>query len=203
MQPTHAVSTTTHSNRGIAMQPTKTLSTVSSVLPVTDERPSGIRFVTKTRPAVAPRTELLASQVHSVALAEIAWFFTRDTSDETSERAAARIYWWLRTLDPSEQQTLALRYEAMPCPKSLERHWGNGGYALALSLACASLWRPQGTPRHSLEREASDQLEAAVEKHGDRVLEHIKRRAEWDFTDALSAYAHARGRVPSVIPVSQ
>jgi hypothetical protein len=86
----------------------------------------------------------------------------------------------------------------MPCPASLEAHWGQGGYALALSLACASLWRPQGTPPLA---GASDQLEAAAEQHGDRVLDHIKRRAEWDFTSALSAYAS--GRAPSVIPVSQ
>jgi len=204
MPPSHtAVSSFTHANRGIAMQ-TSTLSTLSPVSTIKGERPSGLRLRAERPVAPAARpTELHASQVDAVARREIEWFFTSAATDAASDGARARIYAWIHTLGRPEQETLALRYDPMPCPTSLEEHWGDGGFALGLSLAFAGPWRPYGRPRHSLEREASDQLEEAVKQHGPGVLDHIKCRAEWDLAAALGAYADARGRVPSVIPAER
>jgi len=73
------------------------------------------------------------------------------------------------------------------------------GYALVLSNAAASSWRPTGRRSFVRERAASEQLRAAVYDHGPRALRHLTRRAEWDFATALRAYAKARGRAPSAL----
>ena len=211
-QPTRSQSS--HSNRGIAMQPNHTQSPLSnqgitmhssSALTITAaapaDRPSGIRLRTP-RPVESGTepTELRASQVDGVARSEIAWFFERELGGPISA-AEAQITAWLSALSPAQQQTLALRYESMDCPAALEERLG-GGFALGLSLAAAGHWRPAGRRRDSFERQATHQLEAAVAQHGDKVLRQIERRAEWDFASALHAYARARGRAPSVLPVT-
>lgn len=140
-----------------------------------------------------------ASQVDAVAVDEIAWFFTCTDTDAASIEARAVIESWLGTLEPADQQALALRYDPLPCPPSLEAEWQEG-FALALSLASSSRWRPAGLPQPVLERLASDQLEDAVRRHGPGVLRGLRRRADWAFANAVRAYATARGRTPSVLP---
>lgn len=142
---------------------------------------------------------LRASQVDSVAVDEIAWFFTSTDTDSASAEARALIESWLGTLEPADQQALALRYDPLPCPPSLEDEW-HEGFALALSLASAARWRPVGLPCPAVERLASEQLEDAVRRHGPGVLRGIQRRADWAFATATRAYAKARGRAPSALP---
>jgi hypothetical protein len=160
-------------------------------------------FTTSTRTAMPTETTtqvttLRASQVDAVAEEEIHWFFTCTDNDQRSAEARAIIDSWLGAVDPADQQALALRYEPMPSPPALEEEWQDG-FALALSLA-ATQWRPNGLPRPALERLASDQLEDAVRRHGKGVLRGIARRADWDFSTAVRAYAKVRGRAPSVLP---
>ena len=68
-------------------------------------------------------------------------------------------------------------------------------------LAHASAYErwPNVPQRGAHLRQASLQLEAAVEKHGPRVLCHLTYRSEWTFAAALRAYVKARGRAPSVL----
>lgn len=144
---------------------------------------------------------LPASHVEDVARREIEWFLTTEATDEASELARARIQAWALALDPDDQETLTLRYDPMPpCPRSLEEHWSDGGFALAIRLLYTQTWRPNGRPRNSTEREVSDQLEASVERNGSRVLEHVKSRADVMFSSALAAYIRVRGCAPCVIP---
>jgi len=122
----------------------------------------------------APRDATLrASQVDAVAVDEITFFFTSTDADAASVEARAIIESWLGTLEPADQQALALRYDPLPCPPSLEDEWQEG-FALALSLA-STQWRPAGYPRHTVERLASDQLEDAVRRHGPGVPPILSR----------------------------
>jgi hypothetical protein len=141
---------------------------------------------------------LRASQVDSVAVDEIAWLFTCSDDDVASVAARAVIDARLATLDPADQQALALRYDPLPCPPSLKDEW-HEGFALALSLASAARWRPVGLPCPAVERLASEQLADAVRRHGPGVLRGIRRRADWAFATAMRAYAKARGRAPSAL----
>jgi hypothetical protein len=156
-----------------------------------------------------PRAEaaptLRASEVDHVAAEEIEFFFTSDADDNDVDvdavRARAIIASWIAELAPGDAETLALYYEPEPWPESIR---GEGldytsGYALVLSRASASPWRPYRRRRFAAERIASEQLGAAVLERGPRALRHLTRRAEWDFATALRAYAKARGRAPSVL----
>jgi hypothetical protein len=182
------------------MQPIH-LSTISPVVATPDQSSQFRLRTSRTVESPVQQRSLFASQVDNVARREVEWFFASDAAtDAASQDARARIAAWLGALSYAEQQTLALRYDPFPCPYSLEEHFEEGGFALALSLAFAGTWRPCGHPRHTKERVASDHLEAAVQQHGPRILRHLKRRAQADFDAALRAYAHARGRAPSVLP---
>ena len=208
MNPANAVLPVTHTNRGIAVnsasqaivnQPNTAFATHSVVCEVAKKHTSEDCRAAERQ---AHRRELLAWQKEDIARREIAWYYTSEATDEASNDARERIYLCIQALDYREQATLALRYEPLPCPRSLEQHWGHGGYALALSLAFAGPWRPYGRPRYSLERDASDQLEEAVGRHGARVLDQIKSRAETDFAAALAAYIQMRGAAPCLLPRS-
>jgi hypothetical protein len=154
-------------------------------------------------PAALPEevTLLRASQVDSVAAHEIDFFFTSDSDDDASVQARAVIASWIAELAPRDKEALALYYEPEPWPESIldEGLDYASGYALVLSRASASAWRPGRRRRFAAEQIANEQLRAAVLKRGPRALRHLTRRAEWDFATALRAYARTRGRAPSVL----
>jgi len=162
---------------------------------------STTRLRASALPITAVRVRpLRASQVRAVAAAEIEWFHTTHETDAASVHARALIGEWIATLDDSEQEALALRHDPLPEPTFIRRHCG-GSFALAVRLATTSRWRPDGRPRLGAERAVSGQLVNAVKHHGSGVLRGLARRADWTFAGALRAYAEARGRVPSVVPV--
>jgi len=143
---------------------------------------------------------LHASRVDSVAAEEIEFFFTSDPNDGAVQ-ARAVIASWIAELAPRDQEALALYYEPEPWPESIldEGLDYSSGYALVLSRASASAWRPNHRRQFAAEQIASEQLRAAVLERGPRALRHLTRRAEWDFATALRAYAKTRGRAPSVL----
>ncbi len=155
-------------------------------------------------PAALPEevTLLLASQVDHVAAEEIEFFFTSDSDDDASIQARAVIASWIAELAHRDKEALALYYEPEPWPESIldEGLDYSSGYALVLSRASASTWRPHRRRRFAAEQIANEQLRAAVFECGPRALRHLTRRAEWDFATALRAYAKTRGRAPSVLP---
>jgi hypothetical protein len=153
---------------------------------------------------------LRASHVRSVAEEELAFFFTTpstndtwsdDEDDETSVHARRVIGDWIATLPEPDQQVLSLYFDREPWPASIQREEipCSGGYALLLALASPYSYWPNDTRRQGHVRQASIQLEAAVQKHGPVVLRHLARQSEWSFATALRAYVHARGRAPSVL----
>jgi hypothetical protein len=152
-----------------------------------------------------PRTEevplLRASQVDSVAAEEIEFFFTSDADHDACVQARAVIASWIAELAHRDKEALALYYEPEPWPESIlnERLDYSSGYALVLSRASASTWRPHRRRHFAAEQIANEQLRAAVFECGPRALRHLTRRAEWDFATALRAYAKTRGRAPSVL----
>jgi hypothetical protein len=154
-------------------------------------------------PAALPEevTLLRASQVDSVAAHEIEFFFTNDSEDRAAVQARAVIASWIAELAPRDLEALALYYEPEPWPESIldEGLDYSSGYALVLSRASASAWRPNRRRQFAAEQIANEQLCAAVLKRGPRALRHLTRRAEWDFATALRAYARTRGRAPSVL----
>jgi hypothetical protein len=154
-------------------------------------------------PATLPEevTLLRASQVDCVAAQEIEFFFTSDSDDGASVQARAVIANWIAELAPRDKEAFALYYEPEPWPDSIldEGLDYSSGYALVLSRASASAWRPHRRRHFAAEQIASEQLCAAVLERGPRALRHVTRRAEWDFATALRAYAKTRGRAPSVL----
>jgi hypothetical protein len=144
---------------------------------------------------------LHASQVDYVAAEEVEFFFASDPEDRASIQARAVIASWIAELDPRDKEALALYYEPEPWPESIldEGLDYSSGYALVLSRASASAWRPHRRRRFAAEQMANEQLRAAVLERGPRALRHLTRRAEWDFAAALRAYSKTRGRAPSVL----
>jgi hypothetical protein len=166
----------------------------------TPSRPSHIRSLRPVR-AVEPdhADELRASQLFSVAAAEIQWFFTSTDTEGPALQARAIIEGWLNALDSSARRTLALRFDPTPWPERMQAEGLDSGYALVVSLVSTAPWHAESGPHQKLHRRASDQLEAAVRQRGISVMRGVSRRADWDFADAVRAYAKARGRVPSVL----
>jgi len=144
--------------------------------------------------------ELRASQLANVASEEIEWFFTTNDTDGPATQARAIIEGWLLTLDIAELRALILRFDPAPWPEALQEEGFENGYALAISLVSTGRWHAESRVHHEEHRRASDRLEAAVRKHGVKVMRGISRRADWDFADAVCAYAKARGRTSSVVP---
>ena len=151
-------------------------------------------------PRADAASTLRASQVDHVAMEEIEFFFTSDPDDDAAQ-ARAVIASWIAELDPRDKEALALYYEPEPWPESIldEGLDYSSGYALVLSRASASAWRPNRRRRFAAEQMANEQLRAAVLERGPRALRHLTRRAEWDFAAALRAYSKTRGRAPSVL----
>jgi hypothetical protein len=153
-----------------------------------------------------PRAEaaptLRASQVLSVAADEIDWLHenTDDETDPACVQARATIEAWLNELSPEHQLAIALHHDPMPWPEKLPGH-EEDSFALVLHLLCPSTERDMRcyTPEQ-LALRARRRLEIKLEREGTRSLPTLVRRARWLFSDALRAYAEARGRVASVVP---
>jgi hypothetical protein len=151
----------------------------------------------------AAAATLRPSQVLSAATDEIDWLYenTDDETDPECIRARATIESWLGELSFEDQLTIALHHDAMPWPAELPGH-EEDSFALILQLLYPSSRRNrkcQYAPRQ-LELRARRRLELWIECKGLRVIDHVIRRARWQFEDAVRAYAEVRGRVPSVVP---
>ena len=177
----------------IPSTPVRSLTLVHSAL---DSRERG------TSPAPArSRPSPRASQVSPIAEEELAFFFSRATENDASVPARRAIARWIAALPQRDQDALSLYFDPEPWPKSI-RKYGIGserGYALVLAHASAYERWPSVQQRSAYLRQASLQLEAAVDRHGLRVLVHLTRRSEWTFAAALRAYVKARGRAPSAL----
>jgi hypothetical protein len=191
-----------------AAKTTPTLTLVHSVSVHSNAHSSAPSNVATSQPAPRPPaalpeelTLLRASRVDSVAAHEIEFFFTSDSEYRASVQARAVIASWIAELAPRQKEALALYYEPEPWPESIldEGLDYSSGYALVLSRASASAWRPHRRRHFAAEQIAHEQLCAAVLERGPRALRHLTRRAEWDFATALRAYAKTRGRAPSVL----
>lgn len=156
---------------------------------------------TSPRPATHPGPSPRASQVPSIAEEELAFFFRCDAQGEACVRSRRVIARWLATLSLRDQDALSLYFDPEPWPASIRKHGidSERGYALVLAHASAYKRWPDVPQRCAHLRQASQQLEAAVDTHGPRVLRHLTRRSEWTFAAALRAYVKARGRAPSVL----
>jgi hypothetical protein len=138
-----------------------------------------------------------------VAGDEIDWLYenTDDETDPECIRARATIESWLGDLSFEHQLTIALHHDATPWPEELPGH-EEDSFALVLQplypssprdLKCQYTWR-------ELELRARRRLELWIERKGPRAIDHVIRRARWQFEEAVRAYAEIRGRVPSVVP---
>lgn len=145
---------------------------------------------------------LRPSQVLSAAVDEIDWLYenTDDETDPECVQARATIEAWLGELSFEHQLTIALHHDATPWPEELPGH-EEDSFALILHALCPSTARDFEcySPRQ-LELRARRRLELWIECKGPRVIEHVIRRARWQFEEAVRAYAQVRGRVPSVVP---
>jgi hypothetical protein len=152
-------------------------------------------------PSTWSRPSLRASQVHPVAEEELAFFFSTHPDNDTSAPARRVIARWIATLPERDQDVLSLYFDPEPWPASIRKHGvdHHRGYALVLAHASAYERWPSVPQRWAHLRHASLQLEAAVDRHGPRVLRYLTRRSEWTFAAALRAYVMARGRAPSVL----
>jgi hypothetical protein len=164
-----------------------------------------------------PRAEagatLRTSQVLSVAADEVDWLYEH-TDDETAPecvQARATIEAWLGELSFEHQLTIALHHDPMPWPEALRGsrrgkpprtpEHEEDSFALVLYALCPSTERDVrcDTPEQ-LALRARRRLELWIECKGPRVIDHVVRRARWQFEEAVRAYAEVRGRVPSVVP---
>ncbi len=166
----------------------------------TVSRPSHIRSL---RPVHVARPdhaeELRASRIVPVATEELGWFFTSTDTDGPALHARATIEGWLGALDSAARRTLALRFDPTPWPEPMQAEGLESGYALVVSLVSTETWYAGSGLHHERHRSASDQLEAAVRERGLAVMRGIRRRADWDFANAVRAYTKARGRAPSAL----
>jgi len=164
----------------------------------TDRLPDTEEQTTATlRTPHRPCPALLASQVNGVAEKEVELFFSKlhaGASGDAREAVARRI----ATLSEHDRDALSLYFDPEPWPESMRRQGVDypRGYALVLAHAAPYKRWPDVPQRRAYLRRASVQLEAAVAEHGPRVLDHLVRRAEWNFAAAMRAYVGARGRVP-------
>jgi hypothetical protein len=152
-------------------------------------------------PGVVAAT-LRPSQVLTAAAEEIGWLYgnTHDETDPACIQARATIEAWLGEVSFEHQRTLALHHDPTPWPEELPGH-EEDSFALILHALWPSTRRDFEcySPRQ-LELRARRRLELSIEREGPRVVDHLIRRARWQFEEAVRAYAEVRGRVPSVIP---
>jgi hypothetical protein len=153
-------------------------------------------------PSAEAAATLRPSQVLGVAGDEIDWLYenTDDETDPECVQARATIEAWLSELSFEHRLTIALHHDATPWPDELQGHQEDS-FALILHALCPSTARDFEcySPRQ-LELRARRRLELWIECKGPRVIDHVIRRARWQFEEAVRAYAEVRGRVPSVIP---
>jgi hypothetical protein len=168
----------------------------SPIAPSSSTADRGARFTPDARPA-----PLRASQVLSIAAEEIEWAHTTTETDAASLAARATIESWLELLSDADREVLELRYDPEPWPYWLSDDW-QSGFKLVRRMVTLRTHRPPFQTRFAEEADGAEtgQIELAIERHGARVMRDIERRADRDFTAALRAYAHARGRVASVLP---
>jgi hypothetical protein len=192
--PTHTTTPEIH------MPPTSIPSSYVPSLTLVHSAPDARKTETSPVPAQS-RPSLRASQVHPVAEEELAFFFSIDPDNDTSAPARRVIARWIATLPERDQDALSLYFDREPWPASIRKHGidHQRGYALVLAHASAYERWPNVPQRWAHLRHASLQLEAAVDRHGPRVLRYLTRRSEWTFAAALRAYVMARGRAPSVL----
>jgi hypothetical protein len=153
-----------------------------------------------------PRPEeaatLTSSQVLAAAADEIDWLYenTDDETDPECIQARANIEAWLSELPFEHQLVIALHHDATPWPKEYPGH-EEDSFALVLHALWPSKPRDfwANTPRE-LELRARRRLELWIEAKGAHIVNHVIRRARWQFEAAVRAYAEVRGRVSSVVP---
>jgi hypothetical protein len=140
--------------------------------------------------------------VLSAAADEVDWLYenTDDETDPECVQARATIEAWLSELSFEHRLTIALHHDATPWPEELPGH-EEDSFALILHALCPSTARDfECYGSRQLELRARRRLELWIECKGPRVIDHVIRRARWQFEEAVRAYAEVRGRVPSVVP---
>ena len=153
-------------------------------------------------PGAAAEATLRPSQVLSAAIDEVDWLYenTDDETDPECVQARATIEAWLSELSFEHQLTIALHHDATPWPEELRGH-EEDSFALILHALWPSTARDfQCYSPRQLELRARRRLELWIECKGPRVIDHVIRRARWQFEEAVRAYAEVRGRIPSVVP---
>jgi hypothetical protein len=115
-------------------------------------------------------------------------------------QARAAIEGWLAELSDEQQRAIALHHSPEPWPDDLEGHDGD-------SVALAAEQRLPSEPvdllysAEVLAWRARRRVSIAHEREGKAGLRRLVRRSRWLYEDAVRAYAAARGRVASVVPV--
>jgi hypothetical protein len=179
--------------------PHDTTSTSRTKLMNTTTKKAARRSLRAAPLARDPSENVRASQLMTIAAQEVAWFYTSYDSSPEAQRARAMIEYWLGGLDPRERRSLALRYDVSPWPDDLEDAGLESGFAFTVNLVSTASWHAKSGPRTASHRRAGEQISALVREKGVGAIRAITRRAEWDFDDAVRAYASARGRAPSAL----